>query len=161
MIGMMTPHSLGFSVCGTRAPSCRASFFAGGALETNILSNGIGQASALKMAYAAYSKGTTALLAGILATAEHFDVRSALEEQWGKYDPEFTEQTHNRTRRVTAKAWRFAGEMDEIAATFSEAGLPGGFHTAAGEIYRRIADFKDAEEKLALEEVLKKLLADG
>lgn len=138
-----------------------ASFFAGGALETNILSKEIGQASALKMAYAAYSKGTTALLAGILAMAEHFDVREQLEEQWEKYDPEFSAQAHNRTRRVTAKAWRFAGEMDEIASTFWEAGLPRGFHQAAAEIYRRMADFKDAEEKPALEDVLKQLLDDG
>jgi len=137
-----------------------ASFFAGGALETNVLSSEIGQASALKMAYAAYSKGTTALLAGILAMAEHFDVREQLETQWEKYDPEFTAQAHNRTRRVTAKAWRFAGEMNEIAATFADAGLPSGFHAAAGEIYQRMASFKDSEEKPALEEVLKQLLAD-
>ena len=137
-----------------------ASFFASGALETNILSEEIGQASALKMAFAAYSKGTTALLAAILTTAEHFNVRTALEEQWEKHDPEFVEQAHNRTRRVTAKAWRFAGEMDEIAATFADTGLPNGFHEAAGDIYRRMADFKDAEEKPSLEEVLKKLLAN-
>ena len=138
-----------------------ASFFAGGALETNTLGDEIGKASALKMAYAAYSKGTTALLAGILALAEHFEVREQLEEQWEKYDPGFTAQTHARTRRVTAKAWRFAGEMNEIASTFWEAGLPRGFHQAAGEIYQRMAEFKDAAKEPALEEVLDKLLDDG
>jgi succinate dehydrogenase flavin-adding protein (antitoxin of CptAB toxin-antitoxin module) len=110
------------------------------------------------MAYAAYSKGTTALLAAILATAENFGVRAELEKQWGKYDPEFVEQAHNRTRRVTAKAWRFAGEMDEIASTFTEADLPGGFHEAAGDVYRQMAEFKDAEKTPELNAVLKKLL---
>jgi hypothetical protein len=33
--------------------------------------------------------------------------------------------------------------MEEIAATFEAAGLPGGFHLAAAELYRRLADFKD------------------
>ena len=135
-----------------------AEIFNKGPLETNIIGEEIGKASALKMTYAAYSKGTTALLAAILSTAENFDVRNELEEQWTKYDLEFVEQAHNRTKRVTAKAWRFAGEMDEIAATFAEAGQPSGFHEAAGEIYRSIASFKTAEETPELEDVLGKLL---
>jgi hypothetical protein len=60
-------------------------------------------------------------------------------------------------RNVTAKAWRFAGEMAEISATFREAGLPGEFHAAAEMIYQRIAGFKDAPETPTLEEVLEKL----
>jgi hypothetical protein len=62
---------------------------------------------------------------------------------------------------VTARAWRFAGEMDEIASTFESAGLHGGFHRGAGEIYRRLVGFKDAEELPGLEEVLKALLIDS
>ena len=143
-----------------KAASQIAALFNEGPLETNILGDEIGKASALKMSYAAYSKGTTALLAAILATAENFGVRADLEEQWEKYDPGFVEQTHNRTRRVTAKAWRFAGEMDEISSTFAEAGLPSGFHTAAAEIYKRISTFKDAQETPELNSVLKQLLSD-
>jgi hypothetical protein len=55
---------------------------------------------------------------------------------------------------VTAKAWRFAGEMDEVAATFAEAGMPDGFHRAAADIYRRLADFKGRTAPPALAEVL-------
>ncbi len=135
-----------------------AELFTEDLLETNVLDGGIGQASALKMTYAAYSKGTTALLAAILATAENFGVRADLEKQWTKYDPEFVKEAHNRTRRVTAKAWRFAGEMDEISATFSEAGLPGGFHKAASDLYQRMSDFKNREELPELNFVLNKLL---
>ncbi|MEO5888162.1 MAG: DUF1932 domain-containing protein, partial [Anaerolineales bacterium] len=58
----------------------------------------------------------------------------------------------------TAKAWRFEGEMHEIASTFQEAGLPSGFHEAAAEVFRRMANFKDAAESPRLEEVLKALL---
>jgi 3-hydroxyisobutyrate dehydrogenase-like beta-hydroxyacid dehydrogenase len=134
--------------------------FAAGPLETEVLGEEIGQAAALKMCFAANSKGTTALLCAILAAAEQLGVRQALERQWARYEPEFPAQTAARTRRVTAKAWRFAGEMEEIAATLETAGLPGGFHTAAAELYRRIADFKDAPERPALEEVLAALVAE-
>ena len=53
-----------------------------------------------------------------------------------------------------------SGEMDEIAATFEAAGLPGGFHTAAAEVYRRMAGFKDAPALPALPEVLAALLKE-
>jgi hypothetical protein len=55
---------------------------------------------------------------------------------------------------MTAKAWRFAGEMDEIASTFESAGLPSGFHQAAGEVCTRLDGFKDSREIPNLEEVL-------
>ena len=42
-----------------------------------------------------------------------------------------------------SKAWRFSGEMAEIAATFREADLPDGFHQAAADIYLRLSDLKD------------------
>jgi hypothetical protein len=62
---------------------------------------------------------------------------------------------------VTAKAWRFAGEMTEIAETFERAGVPGEFHGAAEDIYRRIAHFKDATETPPLEMVLQALVSDA
>lgn len=136
-----------------------AACFTRGPLAIKIISNTIGKASALKMCYAAYSKGTTALLAGILATAEHLGVRDELYQQWEQDEAGFSEQVNRRVRRVTAKSWRFEGEMLEIAGTFQEAGLPNGFHQAAAEIYRRMAGFKDAADVPALDEVLSALLS--
>jgi len=135
-----------------------AAFFSGGPLETTVLGADAGRASALKMCYAAYTKGTTALLAAILATAEALGVRSELEIQWSRDWPDFGQQAGERVRNVTAKAWRFSGEMAEIAATFRGAGLPGEFHAAAEMIYRRLAGFKDAPATPSLEEVLKTLI---
>ncbi|MBN1877238.1 MAG: NAD(P)-dependent oxidoreductase [Anaerolineae bacterium] len=135
-----------------------AACFERGPLETQIIGDEIGSASALKMCFAAYTKGSTALLCAILATAERLGVREMLEYQWSRGGSDFASQTRERTQRVTAKAWRFAGEMDEIAATFESAGLPGGFHRAAGEVYRRIAGFKDAPDMPPLDEVLAALL---
>ena len=135
-----------------------AACFSAGPLETSIIGESIGKASALKMCYAANTKGTTALLCAILAAAEELGVREELEGQWSRHGSEFAEQAKNRVRGVTAKAWRFAGEMEEIAATFKEAGVPGDFHGAAEDIYRRIAHFKGTAETPSLEEVLEALI---
>jgi 3-hydroxyisobutyrate dehydrogenase-like beta-hydroxyacid dehydrogenase len=135
-----------------------AECFAAGPLETHVLGTAPGTASALKMTYAAYTKGTTALLCAILATAEELGVREALAEQWNRDNAGFAQATDLRVRRVTAKAWRFVGEMEEIAATFREAGMPGEFHAAAADVYRRLAHFKDSPATPALEDVLAALL---
>jgi 3-hydroxyisobutyrate dehydrogenase-like beta-hydroxyacid dehydrogenase len=145
---------------GDRAQAI-ADCFPAGPLETSVIGETIGKASALKMSYAAWTKGSTALLSAILATAEALGVWPELAQQWERNWPGFAEQSVNRARRVTAKAWRFAGEMDEISATFEAAGLPGGFHAAAGELYERMAGFKDAPETPTLEEVLAALLEPG
>ena len=132
-----------------------AACFAGSPLETPVISERIGAASALKMGYAAYTKGTTALLTAILGLVEKEGVRAELARQWGDA---FTEQAVRRVCANTAKAWRFVGEMHEIAATFRGAGLPGGFHQAAAEVYERLAAFKDHAEPPAIESVLEALL---
>ena len=128
--------------------------FANGPLETKVISAEIGKASALKMCYAAYSKGTTALLAATLATAESLGVREHLYQQWDRDDTNFSNQVNQRVSRVTAKAWRFEGEMKEIATTFREAGLPGGFHEAAAEIYNRMTGLRDIGSSSAVDEIL-------
>jgi hypothetical protein len=135
-----------------------AAIFNRGPLETAVIGEHIGKASALKMCYAAYTKGQTALICAILAAAEKLEVRSELENEWADFQPNLAEEGSKRARRVTAKAWRFAGEMDEIAATFAHTGLPEGFHTAAGDIYRRMSHFKDAPEFPSLDQVLEAIL---
>jgi 3-hydroxyisobutyrate dehydrogenase-like beta-hydroxyacid dehydrogenase len=127
-------------------------------LRTCVLGNTIGKASALKMCYASYTKGSTALTTAILGTAESLGVREKLEEQWARDWPGFDEKARMRARRVTAKAWRFEGEMREISATFSDAGLPGEFHKAAEEIFRRLSHFKDAPSTPSLKEVFDALI---
>jgi len=151
------PNSTWLYLSGPRADEIPA-YFSAGPLATHVLGARIGTASALKMCFAAYTKGTTALLCAILATAENLGVREALEQQWSHDDRSFAEQVPERVRRVTAKAWRFAGEMEEIATTFRDAGLPGDFHAAAAIVYRRLAHFKNAPALPELEDVLETLL---
>jgi 3-hydroxyisobutyrate dehydrogenase-like beta-hydroxyacid dehydrogenase len=152
-----TPNETWLYLSGNDADKI-ANCFTKGPLETKIIGGKIGKASALKMCYAAYSKGTTALLSAILATAESLEIREELYQQWDKDEANFSERVNRRVTRVTAKAWRFEGEMKEIASTFREAGIPDGFHQAAAEIYHQMVDFKDAERPPGLKEVLRALI---
>lgn len=152
-----TPKETWLYISGKHANAI-ASCFSNGPLETKIIGDEIGKASALKMCYAAYSKGTTALLAAILAAAESIGVRDELYQLWDIDNAGFSEQTKRRTIHVTSKAWRFEGELLEIASTFQNVGLPGGFHEASAEIYHRMAGFKDSPEVPSLDLLLKSLL---
>jgi 3-hydroxyisobutyrate dehydrogenase-like beta-hydroxyacid dehydrogenase len=137
--------------------SLAASYFAEGPLETSVIGEQIGKASAIKMCFAAYTKGTTALLSAILATAEAYKVREELGVSWSRYWPDFAQETEERVKRGATRAWRFAGEMDEISDTFDAAGMPGGFHNAAAKIFRRTSHFKDVPSP-ELDDVLLALL---
>ena len=139
---------------GPRAEEVSACF-AESPLRAPAISDRIGAASAVKMGYAAYTKGTTALLTAILGMVEKEGVRADLQRQWGD---DFTAQTIRRVCANTAKAWRFEGEMYEIAETFRGAGLPGDFHQGAAQVFKRLASFKEQTEPPAIEDVLERLL---
>ena len=96
------------------------------------------------MAYAAYTKGSSALLMAIRALAASEGVDDALLAEWRRSQPDLPKRSEAAARDNARKAWRFVGEMEEIAATFAAAGLPGGFHEAAAVIYERLAGYKDA-----------------
>jgi hypothetical protein len=108
-----------------------AELFAGSILDARVVSDEVGDASAVKMAYAAWTKGTAAML---LAFRE--GVEAALLAEWDFSQPELRDRFAQAERSAKAKGWRWVGEMEEIAATFEAAGLPGGFHRAAAEVYR-------------------------
>jgi len=129
-----------------------AALFAGSNLEAIAMRAPAGAASALKACYAAWTKGATALLAGVRALAESEGVEAALLAEWKLSQP----GADKRSEAVTVqarKAWRWVGEMEEIAAGFEAAGLPGGFHLAAAELYRRLEGFKGGEAPPTLSQV--------
>lgn len=136
------PKSTWLCLSGNAA-STIASCFTNGPLQTEILSARIGDASALKMCYGAYTKGLTALISGVLGTAENMGVRDALVRRWVDDGSGLDKTAIPRVARITDRAWRWVDEMEQIASTFEHAGMPRGFHDAAAEIYRRLAKFKD------------------
>jgi 3-hydroxyisobutyrate dehydrogenase-like beta-hydroxyacid dehydrogenase len=113
-----------------------AALFAGTSLEARVISDEPGFASALKMAYAGWTKGTAALLLAIRGLARAEGVETALLDEWRLSLPELPERSVAAARSAERKGWRWVAEMEEIASTFAAAGLPAGFHEAAAEIFR-------------------------
>jgi len=133
-----------------------AAVFAGSNMEAIPLEGPAGAASALKACYAGWTKGATALLAAIRALAEVEGVEAALLAEWKRSQPELQKRSEVVTVQAR-KAWRWIGEMEEIAASFEAAGLPGGFHLAAADLYRRLEGFKDGAAPPTLAEVIEAL----
>lgn len=93
-------------------------------------------ASALKMAYAAWTKGSAALLLATRELAQRLGVGAALDAEWARSQPDLARRLDAARAAAEAKGWRWIGEMEEIARTFADAGLPPGFHRAAADVYR-------------------------
>ena len=151
-----TPGTTRLYLSGSRAAEV-ASLFAETALAAHPLDAPPGAASALKMAYASYTKGVTALLAAIHSLADAEGVRDSLLREWAQSQPDLAKRSEHSIPTSALKAWRFVGEMREIASTFEAVGLPGDFHRGAAEIYARLAAFKDAPRAPSVDEVAKTL----
>ena len=133
-----------------------AEIFDGTPLEPVVLGGGPGSASAIKMAYAAWTKGSAALLMALRAVAAAEGVDGTLVAEWARSQPDLAARSERAAGASAPKAWRWIAEMEEIAAGFAHAGLPDGFHRAAAEIFSRLADYKDAAAP-SIAEVARKL----
>ena len=141
---------------GPAAPEI-ALLFGAGPIDAIVLDAPNGAASALKMAFAGWNKGSQALLAAIRAFALAEGVDAALLAEWKISMPDTIARSERAFRDNARKAWRFVGEMEEIAGSLAGAGLPRGFHEAAREIYERLADYKDAKTPPTVEEAAARL----
>ena len=106
-------------------------------VDARVVGADIGAASAVKMAYAAWTKGTSALIIAIEALARETGVAGALHDEWALSQPALADRLAAAARAAHDKGWRWTGEMEEIADTFAAAGLPDGFHRAAAAVYRQ------------------------
>lgn len=119
-----------------------AACFAGGAIAASVMGSETGRASALKILFAAYNKGSIALFASLYAAAQHYGV---LEELQGQFVHRGLSLGDIETKilRAAPKAWRWVAEMHEISEALESAGLPGQFHQGAAATYQRMKDLKD------------------
>jgi 3-hydroxyisobutyrate dehydrogenase-like beta-hydroxyacid dehydrogenase len=117
--------------------------FAGTVLTTIDLGERIGAASAFKMAYAGWTKTTSALLLALRSYARAWGLEDALLAEWEQSLPDLTERSSQTARTIHRKAWRFVDEMQFIADAFAEVGLPPGFHAAAAETFAALSRLKD------------------
>jgi 3-hydroxyisobutyrate dehydrogenase-like beta-hydroxyacid dehydrogenase len=157
IIGMpsLTPAFTWLHLSGGSAARV-AECFAKGPMATEVLGDEIGRASALKMCFAAYTKGSTALACAVAGAAQEYGVFEDLARAWERKGPGM-KKVEADILLSAPKAWRFIAEMHEIAATLEGAGLPPGFHRAAAELYERLRDLKDSDP--TFEEVLARLAA--
>ncbi len=118
-------------------------------------------ASALKMAYAAWTKGTAALILAIRATAAHYGVGENLVGEWARSIPALIDQSDRAAVSAMTKGWRWTGEMEEIAATFRGADIPEGFGMAAAEVFRRVPRQEPRGDATDLYTVLDELRAES
>jgi hypothetical protein len=127
-----------------------AQFLDKGDLEVNCIEGDTGAAT----------KGTSALLADVIALALAEGVHDPLMAEWERSQPELVQRSERDLPSAAAKAWRWVGEMEEIAATFEANGLPDGFHRAAADVYRRLEQFKDDPDAPGGAELARYLLSD-
>ena len=153
------PGTTRMYLSGLRASEV-AGWYHDSALDARVIGTDPGAASALKMAYASWTKIGSAMNLAIRALARAEGVDDALVEEWNLSQPGAVERSDRVAKGNSPKAWRFTGEMAQIASSFEEAGLPAGFAVAADEIYSRMAGFKGATD-VTLDQVVDALNADG
>lgn len=136
------PGTTRLYLSGDRAAEA-AQLFSGGPLDARVVGEQPGAASALKMAYAGWTKGSDALILAIRALAAREGVDEALLAEWSRSRPDLVDRSVRAAAGAAPKGWRYVGEMKEVAASLDAAGLPSGFHEAAADLYQRLASFKD------------------
>jgi 3-hydroxyisobutyrate dehydrogenase-like beta-hydroxyacid dehydrogenase len=114
--------------------------FSGTNLDARAISDEVGAASALKAAYAGWTKGSAALLLTVRELARAEGVEEALRAEWRLSIPALEERLAGAERSARRKGWRWIGEMEEIAHSMAAQDLPAGFHQAAAEVFRRAAE---------------------
>ena len=155
----VAPGFIRLYLSGRRAEEVRA-LFDGTAADARLVERAsdndeVGGASAVKMAYASWTKGSAALLLAARALARAEGVEETLLAEWGISQPGLEERSARAAGSAAAKGWRWIAEMEEIAATMAAAGLPGGFHQAAAEIYRRFAPADSAGLEAGLDALVR------
>lgn len=116
-------------------------------------------ASSLKMAYAAWTKGSAALALSAWALARTLGVEEALLTEWEDSQPALRRLCETAARGA-GKAWRYVAEMDQIALTLQSADLPQGSAQAAAAVYQRLASLK-GDQSPSIAEVLDLLIERG
>jgi len=108
-------------------------------LNVPVIGDVIGQASGLKMCYAAMTKGLQALGTELLVTARLLGLDEALRNEMVSSQPVLREWLGRSAHGMPSKAHRWVGEMEEIAQTFSDVGLTPKILEGAADMYRWIA----------------------
>jgi 3-hydroxyisobutyrate dehydrogenase-like beta-hydroxyacid dehydrogenase len=120
--------------------------FEGTLLEPRVLDGPVGQASALKLAFASFNKISYLLAAQAFALADTHGVLDELVSLAAHAAPGTLLAKPDRVTTAGPRAWRWAPEMTEVAQALTELRLPGEIADAAASMFALWADFKDLPE---------------
>jgi 3-hydroxyisobutyrate dehydrogenase-like beta-hydroxyacid dehydrogenase len=115
-------------------------------LDVRVIGTAIGQASGLKMCYAALTKGLTALATELLVAAERMGLSAALRAELEASQRTVLEWIERSVPGMPPKAYRWVGEMEEIAATFGTLGLTPRILEGAADLYRLVEQTELGQE---------------
>ena len=122
------------------------SFLDGDGIDYRNLGDECAKAAAVKMCYAALTKGTMTLHTAVLTTAELLDISDELRAELASSQTFHWDLMNKRMPFYAADAGRWAGEMDEISETFSDTGVTGNLHKGAADVFRMLDKTPLAEE---------------
>ncbi len=108
-------------------------------LDVRIVSDRAGDASAVKICYAALTKGTTAIMTELKIAASRLGVSEALDAELALSQAAMLERMQRSVPAMVPKAHRWIGEMEEIAKTFADAGLTPLTFDGAAALYALVA----------------------
>jgi len=108
-----------------------AAVFTNSRVEASVLDAGDFAASGLKMAYAAWTKISAALVLVASGAAAELGVEQALTAEWARSQPDLPGRYQAALENAATKGWRWTKEMEQVARTFVDAGQTGEFGTAA------------------------------
>ena len=114
--------------------------------DVKVCGSAPGDASAVKMCYAALTKGTFTLHTALLMAAKSLGVYKTVMEEFQYSQSAALSKMENIVPFIPADAGRWIGEMEEIAATFRAAGVTGKFHDGAASVLRVLAETPFADE---------------
>jgi 3-hydroxyisobutyrate dehydrogenase-like beta-hydroxyacid dehydrogenase len=112
----------------------------GHGIDLRVMGTEIGQASGVKMCYAALTKGLTALGTELLVTAKRLGLEEPLRAELEASQSGLLGWLEKSAPTMPPKAHRWIGEMEEIAATFEAVGLTPRILLGAADMYRWIAE---------------------
>lgn len=104
-------------------------------LDVRVMGDKIGQASGIKMCYASLTKGLTALGTELLTAARLLDLDEALLAELEASQPQLNAWLTRQIPGMPPKAYRWVGEMLEIASTFGDLGLTPKILEGAADMY--------------------------
>ncbi|MGI9507863.1 MAG: DUF1932 domain-containing protein [Geminicoccaceae bacterium] len=125
-------------VSGPKA--ARLAVLSGFGLDVRAIGDQVGDASAIKMCYAALNKGTIALMTGVSVMAERLGVSEPFGKELALSQEAVLGRMHRQVPGMVPKAHRWIGEMEEIAETFDKVDLTPAVFEGIADIYRLVAE---------------------